>query len=352
MSLARRRLYAQHIIASRCRTPGEVVAALGAVQAQDYAAGKWAVGLRLPDAVDADIEQAIADRAIVRTWPMRGTLHFVAAADVRWLLALLAPRVIAATAGRHRQLELTSDDLTRGRNALVAALHGGRRLTRDGMYRALEAAGIATTGQRGIHILGHLARQGVLCFGPHEGRQPTFGRLDEWLPPSPPLDRDAALAALARRYFTGHGPATLHDLVRWAGLTTADARAGLAAVQADLTQVTLDGQVYWQAPTTLDLGDFVEVVRLLPAYDEFLLGYGDRSASLDPGHAQAVAPGANGVFRPILVVDGRVVGTWSRTVKRNSVTVTPQPFPGHAVDPAAFAAAAGRYARFLGYSLA
>ena len=128
MSLARRRLYAQHIIASRCRTPGEVVAALGAVQAQDYAAGKWAVGLRLPDAVDADIEQAIADRAIVRTWPMRGTLHFVAAADVRWLLALLAPRVIGATAGRHRQLELTADDLARSRDVFETALEALRAI--------------------------------------------------------------------------------------------------------------------------------------------------------------------------------------------------------------------------------
>lgn len=350
--LARRRLYAQHIVATRCRTPGEVVAALGAVQAQDYAAAKWAVGLRLPDAVDADIERAITNRTIVRTWPMRGTLHFVAAADVRWLLALLAPRVMAATAGRHRQLELTPDDLARSRDALVAALHGGRRLTRDGMYRALEMAGIATTGQRGIHILGHLARQAVLCFGPHEGKQPTFVLLDEWLPPSSALDRDAALAELARRYFAGHGPATLQDFMGWAGLTTADARAGLAAAQADLAQATLDDQDYWQSPATLDPGHPVEGVHLLAAYDEFLLGYRDRSASLDPGDAQAVAPGANGVFRPIIVVDDRVVGTWSRTVKGGSVAVTPLPFPGQpAVGRAAFATAAERYARFLGCSL-
>lgn len=351
MTLARRRLYTQHVVATRCASPAEVVASLGAVQAQDYAASKWAIGLRLPDATDADIEQAIAARAIVRTWPMRGTLHFVAAADVRWLLALLAPRVVAATAGRHRQLELTADDLARSRDVLERALHGGRRLTRTDVYRTLEAGGISAAGQRGIHIIGHLARQGVLCFGPHDGKQPTIVLLDEWVPPSPPLERDAALARLARRYFSGHGPATLQDFMWWAGLTTADARAGLAAAQADLAQVTVDGQAYWQSPTALVPDGPIEGVHLLPAFDEFLLGYRDRSASLDPAHADAVAPGANGVFRPILVVDGRVVGTWSRTVKRATVTVTPQPFPAHpAVDRAAFTPAAERYAHFLGGS--
>lgn len=349
IDLARRRLYSQHIVATRCHTPGEVVAALGAVQAQDYPASKWAIGLRLPQATDADIEQAIADRAIVRTWPMRGTLHFVAAADVRWLLALLAPRVIGATAGRHRQLELTADDLARSRDVFETALSGGRQLTRDAMYQTLEAAGITTAGQRGIHILGHLARQGVLCFGPHQGKQPTFVLLDEWLPPSPPVAREEALARLAFRYFSGHGPATLQDLMWWAGLTAADARTAITLAAPQLAQAAVGGQTYWQSPSARAADGPIEGIQLLPAYDEFLLGYRDRSASLAPAHADAVAPGANGVFRPILVVDGRVMGTWSRTVKRGAVTVTPQPFPGQpSNDRDALTAAAARYAHFLG----
>jgi Winged helix DNA-binding domain len=229
------------------RSPGAVVTALGAVQGQDYLGSLWSVGLRCPGAAEGDVEQALADRSIVRTWLLRGTLHLLAPADLRWLLALLAPRSLAGNAGRHRQLELDDALFARSEKLAVQALQGGRRLTRDAFYELLEGAGIATAGQRGYHITWRLAQLGVLCFGPREGSQPTFVLLEEWVPPAPVLDREEALAELARRYFTSHGPATLADFAWWAGLKVSDAKSGLAQVSSQLEQVSVDGTIYWQA---------------------------------------------------------------------------------------------------------
>ena len=346
--LANLRLHTQGIAATAWTTPGEVVAGLGAVQAQDYLGALWAIGLRMRQATEAGVEAAIAGRTIVRTWPMRGTLHFVAAADVRWMIELLAPRVVANNARRERQLELDDRTFARSRELFTEALQGGKQLSRPAMYQILEAAGLPTAGQRGIHILSRLAHEGLLCFGTREGKQPTFVLLDEWVPGAPRLDHDEALAELARRYFTGHGPATLHDLMWWSGIPAADARAALAMAQAGLDHVEVDGQTYWMAPDALGAGTAAGL-HLLAPFDEYLLGYRDRSAVLDPLHTTKVNPGNNGVFSPTIVVCGRIVGTWKRVFKRNAVVITPHPFTTLAEDEIdAFSAAAEEYAAFLG----
>src|SRR5438034_5579338 len=202
MHIARLRLRNQQIAQHDFRTPAELVSHLGAVQAQDFAGGKWAIGLRLPNATGADIEGAIADRSIIRTWPMRGTLHFVPAADVRWMLALTALRVVAGQAGRYRQLELDERVFDAARSVLVKALSGGKELTRQTIYRLLEQSGIKLDGgrrldagqTRGLHVLGDHAQTGLICYGRHQGKQPAFALLDEWIPPARLLDRDEALA--------------------------------------------------------------------------------------------------------------------------------------------------------------
>lgn len=180
------------------------------------------------NAVEADIEQALADRTIIRTWPMRGTLHFVAATDVRWMLELLTPRIVANNAQRLlRQFGLDEAVFARSKDLFVRALQGGKRLARNAMYEVLEAGGVSTAGQRGLHILGRLAQAGVICFGAREGKQQTFALLDEWAPTARRMARDEALAEIARRYFTSHGPATLQDFAWWSGLTVANAQAAL-----------------------------------------------------------------------------------------------------------------------------
>jgi hypothetical protein len=211
------RVASHHIGGATFHDPDEVVRWLCAVQAQDYLGALWAVGLRMrsapESATEAGVEQALADRRIVRTWPARGTLHFVAAADVRWMLGLLAARVILRSAGRYRQLGLDEATFARSKEVLTGALAGGKQLPREALYRVLDVAGISPAGQRGIHILSRLAQEGVLCFGARQGKQQMFTLLEEWIAPAAPKTRAEALVELTRRYFTSRGPATVQDFV-------------------------------------------------------------------------------------------------------------------------------------------
>ena len=352
--LPARRLHTQQIAATACTTPAEVVSHLLAMQAQDYLGTLWAVGLRLPGSTERTIEAALEDRSLVRTWPMRGTLHIVAAADVRWLLDLLAPRRLAQAAYRRKQLAIDDATLARSREICQAALCGGRQLERAAMFGTIEAHGVSTAGQRGIHILGHLAQEGMLCLGARSGKQFTFTLLDEWVPHSPRLDHDEALAELARRYFRGHGPATAQDLAWWAGLTLGDARKALAAAAPYLVREEIDGETYWQAPPppgapeAANAAALAGSVHLLPGFDEYLLGYTDRSAVLDPQYAELTHPGANGVLFPVFLIGGQVQGVWKRALKKKAVELTFSPFvPLAAPQKDAVAAAAQRYGQFL-----
>src|SRR5215470_18330604 len=254
--IARLRLHNQRIALATFERPADVVAWMGAVQAQDYFGALWAVGLRMRNAVEADIERALANRTIIRTWPMRGTMHFVAAADARWMLELMTPRIVANIAQCFlRQFDLDESAFARRRELFERALQGGKRLTRTAMYKVLEEGGVSTAGQRGRHILWRLAQDGVICFGAREGKRQTFVLLDEWAPKTKRMSRDESLAELARRYFTSRGPATLQDFAWWSGLTTADASAGLEMAKRSLAQETVNGQTYWLVPSTAPTKD-------------------------------------------------------------------------------------------------
>jgi hypothetical protein len=343
--LIRRRLENQQL-RSGSFDPVEVVAWFGAVQAQDYLGGLWAVGQRSSGALESDVELAIAERKIVRTWPMRGTLHFVAADDARWMLELLAPRVIQRHAARlTREFELDKAMLTRCRKVLVHALEGGRALTRPQVYHALEAQGISGAGQRGIHILGRLAMEGLLCFGPREGKQHTFVLLDEWVPEGRGLLREEALAELALRYVASHGPVTVSDFAWWSGLPVADARAGLTLVERRLVTDMRDGESYWFLETDVTPRRSGSGAHLLPPFDEYLVGYKSRDAVLEPRHAH----GIHALLSPVVEIGGRIVGTWGRRLDKGKVMVECRPFGRLASGQRrAIALAAKRYGRYLG----
>jgi hypothetical protein len=351
--IAHLRLLHQQIARPAFATAGEVVAWLGAVQAQDYAWGLWSVGLRLAQsaaATEAAVEQALAERAIVRTWPMRRTLHVVPAADVRWMLDLLGPIGIARAATRRRQFELDDATLARAADALTGALAGGRQLARPDALALLEANNVATADYRGTHILAHLSMSGLLCMGEQQGKQPAFTLLEEWVPGARRLAREESLAELARRYFTSHGPATARDFAWWSGLGVTEARRAAELAQADLVAETIGGVTHWlpQAAPPAGPGPAPRV-HLLPGFDEYLLGYTERGAALHPADAPRIQPGANGVFRPLIVVDGRVRGTWQRTPRARALRIGAELFaPLGAEEQAAFAAAADRYGRFVG----
>ncbi|HEX7662768.1 MAG TPA: winged helix DNA-binding domain-containing protein [Pseudonocardiaceae bacterium] len=339
--LATLRLAALGISRPASNDPVQVVRELLAVQAQDYEGALWAIGLRTAAASRAEIEAAHEAGAIVRSWPMRGTLHFVAAEDLGWMLTLTAERILRSAAGRHRQLELGASDFDRGAEIAYEALHGGRSLERRELLRTFDAAGLSTAGQRGAHLLLALAVRGHLVL---RGKN-TWTLAEEWITRSRELAHDEALHELAVRYFRSHGPATVRDLARWSSLTLTDARRAAASARGRLEAVEVEGTEYLMRPGLEPASDGV---WLLPGFDEYLLGYADRSAALAGADSAIVAPGGNGLFRPTVVIDGEVVGVWRRTTLATSVQLALEPFDS--ISPGArgrAARAASRYGRFL-----
>ena len=308
------------------------------MQAQDFAGVKWSVGLRAPGITDGEVERALATGEIVRSWPMRGTLHVVAPEDLGWMLTLTTPRLMRGTTKRRADLGLDDAMVERARELAVEHLTGGRVLTRDAIQSMWNENGIETTGQRGYHILWSLSQTGTLVFGPLDGKQHTFTLLDEWVTAPRRLEADEALGEWAQRYFSSHGPATLKDFAWWASLTMAEARTGLAI--ADLDTLEADGTTYYLAR---DLEPAPRSVQLLPGFDEFILGYQDRTAALAVEHFPIIVPGNNGIFQPTIVSNGEVVGTWKRIAKAKRVEVQLLPFDSAPVVDRALTA----YGRFL-----
>jgi hypothetical protein len=319
--IAAERLNRQHIIAPACATPRDVVSWFGAVQAQDFAAMKWALGLRMREATDARVEAAIADGTIVRTWPLRNTLHVVATEDVRWMLALTGARMLARAASRYGQLELDDKTLRRSEAVLQRALEDGAQLTRVEIADALQRSRINTGGQRLIHIIQYAAVRGTICSAARRGKQFTFALLDDWIPAQEPWERERSLAELARRYFTSHGPAQLRDYVWWSGLTVADARGGIELAGADLETIDVDGIAHVRGSNAVHAADVTDSCVLLPFYDEYTVAYADRSA-VSLRLRDAPFPSRGGILDPVVVCGGQVVATWKRTLQRTRVAIT------------------------------
>jgi hypothetical protein len=341
------RLYNQQISHPAFDKPGDEVRWLGAVQSQDYAAAKWALGLRLRNAVDDLVEQAFTDGAILRTHVMRPTWHFVAPEDIRWLLALTAPRVNAASAYQYRKLELDQKLFKRSNAVLAKALRGGNYLTRDELRQKLADAGISTDDLlRSTYIVMRAELDGIICSGPRRGKQFTYALLEERAPQAGDLPRDEALAELAGRFFTSHGPATVHDLAKWSGLTIADATSGLEEVQSRLEHELIDGHTHWFAPSASITRGPSPTAYLLPSYDEYTIGYRNHDAVFNSTQFESL------IYNYTIVIDGQVVGTWRRTLKKDAVMIELNFFtPPTKAQKLAVAAAADRYGKFLGLSV-
>ncbi|KAA2243778.1 winged helix DNA-binding domain-containing protein [Chitinophaga agrisoli] len=311
------RLACQQISAHQFTTIPELVSWMGCMQAQDYAQSQWAVGIRIPGVQDIDIDAAIANKEIIRTWCIRGTLHLVAAADVHWLLTLLAPRIITAGAARYRNLELDDKILKKCSNILARALKDNESLSREELTATFAKAKIEAKGERLTHILYRAALEQLICTGPKRGNTPTYTLLPSGTQPGF-KHREAALAALAKKYFNSRGPATLQDFVWWSGLSPTEARQGLEAAQAGLTSFTHAQQTYWMSATQTAAPK--PGLYCLPGFDEYMMAYADRSLFLPSQHASRVYQ-VNGIFNPMIVQKGEVIGTWARTFKKDTVSV-------------------------------
>lgn len=351
--IAIHRLHSHHLTGPSLPSPVRVAEWLGAVQSQDYPGAKWALGLRSAGATDAVIDAAFDAGEILRTHVMRPTWHFVLPADIRWLLGLTGPRVHATIGSYYRKHELDGPLFVRSQQLIADALGGGVQLTRNELATALARGGIEASGNRLAFIVMRAELDALICSGARRGRQFTYALLDERVPAGRPFDREAALAELTHRYFTSHGPATMHDFAWWSGLTMADVRAGLDMVGSRLESETIDDRTWWfgtRAPTrrtTTSHG-----VRLLPNYDEHIVAYRDHAPSLHPDLRRPLDPGDDSLNAHIIVKDGLVIGGWRRTVQKKQVIVKTRPLvPLDLAGRAELEAAAASYARFLGLAV-
>lgn len=340
--IALRRLHQQRLAGNPAGSPSEVVAWLGAVQAQDYAGAKWALGLRLQAATDRTIDEALAAGSILRTHVMRPTWHFVPPADIRWMQELTAPRVNAASASMYRRHGLDDAFFSRTNAVIAAALAGGRYLTRAELGSALAEAGIPAEGNRLAYIVMRAELDAVICSGPRRGKQFTYALLDERAPHARSLPPDEALAELTRRYFTGHGPAVARDFAWWSGLTVAAARKGIEMAGPALAHETIDGVEYWFSDHAPPASEPPPAALLLPVYDELHIGYVAFGASRAEGGAEGETR-----FDATIVARGRIAGTWKRRFERGGVVVDLAPIGPEAAEGRALRDAAERYARFL-----
>ena len=352
--IVRLRLDNQRLTSPAFAAPAEVVRWFGAVQSQDLAASLWAIGLRVRDATETRVEQALADRSIVRSWPMRRTIHCMAADDARWMIRMLTPRGIARMTPYHRKMGIDDQDLRRAAKVFEKALAGDRQVTRVALYEKLNAAGVRTDtpdGQtRGLHLLCHWAQAGLICIAARQGKQPAFALLEEWTPRGRDLSGDEALAELAQRYFQSHAPATLRDFAWWAGFTQQEASRALSIISRSLRSIQVDGVAYWLPRSASAPFGRTRPVLLLPAFDEYTVAYADRSAAADVAVLRSIGHG----LAPNIVVDGRIAGTWKRVLSADG-TLAIAPLLLRILngkEQTGLSRAAQRYAAFLGRTLA
>ncbi|HEY4206966.1 MAG TPA: winged helix DNA-binding domain-containing protein [Puia sp.] len=330
--IAQIRLINQHL-ARPAATPDQLVRWMGCIQAQDYAMAKWAVGIRLPKATDANIEKAFNEGRILRTHALRPTWHFVCPEDIRWMLRFNAPKVRALSRLNHQQLGIDAAILKKSRTLIAKAIADQGPLTRPQLAEALRKGKIATNETRLGHLLMEAELDAILCSAGRIGKQFAYGLLDELVSGSGhartmsrTMSNEEAIAELAHRYFPSRGPATVRDFAWWGGLTLTEARKGHEAVQTGMDCIKAHGQEYWFRPPTHTAGPATTyrpaTTYLLPAFDEYTVAYKDRSDVLDPAHAAMSFHG----LKPILVQNTHVAGIWQRTMKKGMAVVETMPF--------------------------
>jgi len=348
IDIANVRLISQQVAEARFGTVKDLVGWMGALQAQDLPMAKWALGVRLPGSTVEVVEAALDRGEILRTHLLRPTWHFVTADDIYWMLELTAPHIKASLKSRDRDLALTETIFAQSNSIIEKALGNGEHLRREELVAELNTASIATDKNRASHLLFRAELDGIVCSGATRGGRPTYALLEDRVPNKRLLTRDEALANLARRYFTSRCPATRQDFSWWSGLTAGAAKQALEMVKSDFTSETIGSRDYWVSNSLPVVETRMNAAYLLPAYDEMIISYRDRGPSL-PFSAYNKIVSINGLFRPVIVVNGQVTGIWKRTIEKARVLVEPELFkePDHAtwrlIEEAAM-----QFGRFLG----
>lgn len=348
--IRRRRLYNQRLVGKPFEDPADVVKWLGAVQAQDYPAAKWGVGLRMKDACEELIEDAVNKGKILRTHVMRPTWHFVLPEDIRWMLRLTAPQVRKLMKPYDRKLELDEELLEKSWKIFAKALDGGNYLTRTELADCLEKEGILARGQRLGHLVMHAELEALICSGPKKGKQMSYALVDERASKPRKVDDNDALQILATRYFQSHGPAQIKDFAWWSGLKMAEARRAWEMIKDTLMMEVIDGKEYWFKESILRYRP-VSQAFLLSIYDEYTIGYTDRSDMGEAGDANRMLAMGN-ALTAVLVLHGKIEGTWRRDLKKNTAEMELTTFRFLSKDDQKLVEkAAARYGQFWGYDV-
>lgn len=314
------RLTSQQIANPQIKSAKEIVNWMVAMQAQDFNMTKWAIALRLNKATEENIYAVINSGEIIRTHVLRPTWHFVSAENIIWMLELTAPRLKASMRGRLNQLELTEKVLRKCNKIIELLLSSAGHATRKELVSELNKAKIATDENRSSHILMNAELDKIICSGGMKGKQTTYALLEEWVKAPKHLSKEESLFTLATKYFESHGPATLHDFVWWSGLSVSDAKIALELIKDEFVSERIDAADYWFPNSFSVSKKFKESIFLLPAFDEFLISYKDRTAAIATEH-HGKAFSNNGIFCPTIVVNGQVAGLWKREIKKDILII-------------------------------
>ena len=340
------RLHSQQIAKTKQTTAKEIVAWMGAMQAQDYQMSLWAIGCRLPQSTIQSVQKAFDDGAILRTHIMRPTWHLVSCDDIYWMLELTAPRIKAVTRLRDKVLGIEQSLYIKTNALLEHSLAGGKQLTSDELKVIFDKENIDTKENRFYHYMMKAELDAIVCSGAIKNKKQTYALLSDRVPVPQRFSRDESLAKLAERYFKSHGPASLKDFVWWSGLSVSDARKGLESVKDNFESVKIESETYWFDDSIADILSEKSSVYVLPAFDEYIISYKNRNAIISTEH-QKKAFSSNGIFRPLIVIDGQITGIWKRTTKKNSVVIEPTFFESKAISNSIVEKAIQAYGNYL-----
>jgi hypothetical protein len=336
----------QQISNHKFKTAREIACWMGAIQAQDYNMVKWAFGIRLQDSTEESVNEEIDSGKIIRTHLLRPTWHFVSSDDIYWIQKISADRIRSALSYRDNQLGLTSRIFSKTNSAIEHILKDHNHLTREELIAELVNSGLKLKNEQASHIFVRAETEGIICSGRQKKGKPTFALLHEWVPVNKKnYTRDESLKELGYKYFISRGPATVQDFAWWSGLSVREARLGLEYNKSNLISEVIENQTFWFSDYSGNNDQNQERVFLLPSYDEFLLSYRDRSASISD-NIQKIAVSNNGIFYPVILSDNQIRGTWKRISKRDNVIISTNLFRSK-ISAESLENSIKRYSRFL-----
>jgi hypothetical protein len=345
--ISKLRLASQQITNPTFNTAKDIVSHMGAIQAQDSAMAKWAVGIRLPKSTEETIEDSINSGEIIRTHILRPTWHLVAAEDIYWMLELTAPRIKASMNSRRNELKFTPAILNKSNKLIEKVLTASKHATRDELISVLKKAKIVVSDSSAYHLFLWAELEGLICSGPLKNKKSTYALLSERAAMTKKISKEEALAKLAKKYFTSHYPTTLGDFTWWSGLSIKEAKQALEQIKPQLVSEKIGEATYWMPTDIIIPKEKKDAAYLLPAFDEFIISYKDRSTILSSEeHQKAVS--TNGIFRPVIIINGKIAGLWSRTIKKDKVIITTDFFEPASAKAKKLTAEAGEvFGRFL-----